>query len=208
MLTTDLVHDLNVPQAQDQFTQMLPEIQSRASLTFRHLGPDAKEEAVAETVALSWKNHLQCSLRGKAVGASSLAHYAMLGVKSGRSLNGQNSKDVLAPRTQILGRVAVESLDAVPDHHTTEGGWWDRSDTLEDRRTLEQPFERVRIKHDYGAFLSEPYVTDQEQRVFELLAEGWRTGEMARELDVSAPRVCQIKDAIGRKLSAFMGPDV
>ncbi len=207
MLTTDLVPDLDVPQAQSQFTQMLPEIQSRASLTFRHLDPDAKEEAVAETLALSWKNHLQCSLRGKAVGASSLAHYAMLGVKSGRSLNGQNSTDVLAPRTQILGRVAVESLDAVPDHHTREDGWWDRSDILEDRRTIEQPFERVRIKHDYGAFLSEPCVTEQEQRVFELLAEGWRTGEMAHELDVSAPRVCQIKDAIGRKLSTFMDPE-
>ena len=204
MLTTDLVHDLDVPHTQAQFTQMLPEIQSRASLTFRHLDPDAKEEAVAETVAMCWKNHLQCSLRGKAVGASSLAHYAMLGVKSGRSLNGQNSRDVLAPRTQILGRVAVESLDAVPTD-AADDGWWDRSDTLEDRRTLEQPFERVRIKHDYGAFLSQPYVTDQEQRVFELLAEGWRTGEMAQELNVSAPRVCQIKDAIGRKLSMFMG---
>ena len=197
MLTTDL----DLPQAQSQFTRMLPEIQSRASLTFRHLDPEAKEEAVAETVAMCWKNHLQCSLRGKAVGASSLAHYAMLGVKSGRSLNGQNSTDVLAPRTQILGRVAVESLD-----HTTQDGWWDRSDTLEDRRTLERPFERVRIKHDYGAFLAAPHVTDQEQRVFELLAEGYRTGEMAQVLNVSAPRVSQIKDAIGRKLSTFMKP--
>ncbi len=210
MLTTDLVHDLfhnlDVPKAQQQFTQMLPEIQSRASLTFRHLDPDAKEEAVAETVALSWKNHLQCSLRGKAVGASSLAHYAMLGVKSGRSLNGQNSTDVLAPRTQILGRVAVESLDVMPADACSDG-WWDRSDTLEDRRTLERPFERVRIKHDYGAFLAHADVTDQEKLVFELLAEGWRTGEMAQELNVSAPRVCQIKDAIGRKLSAFMDPE-
>ena len=75
--------------------------------------------------------------------------------------------------------------------HTTEGGWWDRSDTLEDRRTLEQPFERVRIKHDYGAFLAQPYVTDQEQRVFELLAEGWRTGEMARELNVAPVNPCR-----------------
>ena len=71
MLTTNLVPDLDVPQAQQQFTQMLPEIQSRASATFRHLDPEAREEVVAETVALSWKNHLQCSLRGKAVGASS-----------------------------------------------------------------------------------------------------------------------------------------
>ena len=59
MLTTDL----ELPQAQDQFTQMLPEIQSRASRTFRHLNPEAKEEAVAETVAMCWMNHLHCVSR-------------------------------------------------------------------------------------------------------------------------------------------------
>ena len=200
-----LTPDLDVQTVQDQFVQMMPDIQSRARTTFRHLGPEAREEAVAQTLALSWKNHLQCASRGKAVGAPSLAHYAMLGVQSGRSLCGQSSTDVLAPRTQKLGRVAVESLDALPAHHTSDDGWWDRSHTLEDRRTLGQPFERVRIKHDYGAFLALPEVSNQEREVFELLAHGYRTGEMARELKVSAPRICQIKDAIGRKLSALMG---
>ena len=122
-------------------------------------------------------------------------------------MNGQNATDVLAPRAQLLGRVVVESLDAVAADAIQNDAWWDRSDTLEDRRTLEQPFERVRIKHDYGAFLSDPHVTDQEERVFEMVAEGWRTGEIAKVLNVSAPRVCQIKDAIGRKLSTFMGPE-
>jgi hypothetical protein len=206
MSSTAFVPDLDVRQAQEAFVQMLPAIQSRAGTTFRHLNPEAKEEAVAETLALCWQNHVQCALRGKAVGASSLAHYAMLGVKSGRSLNGRNSTDVLAPRTRLLGRVTVESLDSPPNASDTDDGWWDRSDMLEDRRTLEQPFERVRIKHDYGAFLALPEVTQQERRVFELLAEGWGTGEMAKELRVSSPRVCQIKGAIGLKLDRFMAP--
>ena len=30
---------------------------------------------------------------------------------------------------------------------------------------LEQPFERVRVKHDYGAFLAEPEVTAQEMEM-------------------------------------------
>ena len=195
-----LVPDLDVTQAQDSFVQMLPEIQSRAGATFRHLDPEAREEAVAETLALCWQNHLQCTLRGKHVGPSSLAHYAMLSVQSGRSINGRNSTDVLAPRTHLLGRVSVESLDSPPSGTEQNDGWWDRSDTLEDRRTLERPFERVRIKHDYGLFLADSEVTQQERRVFELLAEGWHTGEMAGKLKVSAPRVCQIKHAIGRKL--------
>ena len=100
MLTTDL----DLPRAQEHFVAMMPEIQSRASRTFRNLGPEAREEAVAETVAMCWRNHLQCATSGRSVGASSLAHYAMLAVKHGTLLNGQNSTDVLAPRTQLLGR--------------------------------------------------------------------------------------------------------
>jgi len=185
--------------AQQQFVHMVPEIQSRARLTFRHLDPEAKEEAVAEVLAMCWQNHMQCVLRAKAVPASSLAHYAMKSLKSGRALCGQSSTDVLAPRTKLRGRATVERPD---------GGWWDRSEALEDRRTWEQPYERVRIKHDYGAFLHRPEVTDQEREVFNLLAEGHRTGEIAGKLDVSAPRVCQIKGAIGFKLEGFMGPDI
>ena len=188
--------------AQRQFVDMVPEIQCRARITFRHLNPEAKEEAVAEVLAMCWQNHMQCILRGKAVPASSLAHYATKSLKSGRALCGQNSTDVLAPRTKLRGRATVERLNVSAD------GWWDRSEALEDRRTWEQPYERVRIKHDYGAFLHRPEVTDQEREVFNLLAEGHRTGEIAGQLDVSAPRVCQIKGAIGLKLEGFMGPDI
>jgi hypothetical protein len=46
---------------------MIPEIQSRAGATFRHLDQDAREEAVAETLALCWQNHLRCAagMRGE-----------------------------------------------------------------------------------------------------------------------------------------------
>ena len=187
-------------EVQQSFVAMLPSIDGRTRSWFAGLDPEAREEAVAEVRAMSWKNYLHAWQAGKSVTPSSLAYYGALAFRCGRRMAGQNSTDVLSPRTQVLGRVAVESLDALP----ADDGWWERSYTLEDRRTLGQPFERVRIKHDYGAFLS--YVTKQEKRVFDLLAQGYGTGEMAHELNVSAPRICQIKDAIGRKLSALMGP--
>jgi ATP/maltotriose-dependent transcriptional regulator MalT len=199
--------DVALSEIQDQFVHMLPEIQSRAGATFRHLDPEAREEAVAETLALSWKNHLHCASSGKAVGASSLAHYAVLGVKSGRSLCGQSATDVQALRTQLLRRATVESFDALPLRQA-ESGWWERSEALEDKRLCCRPFHRVRIRHDYGAFLALPGVSDQERRVFQLLADGNRTSEIARQLRVSAPRVCQVKSALGRKLRGFFGPDV
>ncbi len=195
---------------QEQFAEMIPEIQSRANLTFRHLDLEARQEAAAETIALCWRNYARCVSRGKQVAASSLAFYAALGVKAGRSLCGYSSTDVLAPRTQRLGRVTVVSLNAVPAAaaHDDDHAWWDRSDTLTDKRTWERPFERVRIAHDYGAFLSQRQVTEQERRVFNLLVENYRTAELAAELAVSPPRICQIKNALGRKLERFMGPDL
>ena len=197
--------------AQKQFVEMVPEIQKIAGHTFKSLDPEARDEAVAETVALCWKNHLHCVAGHKPVGSSSLAYYATLSVKSGRSLCGQSSRDVLARRTQLLGRASIQSLNAAPCARTADAegaGWWDRSEALVDRRVWERPLERVRIKHDYGAFLAQDQVSDQEEEVFNLLAEGSRSGELAEQLRVSAPRVCQIKNSLAGKLIGFMGPGI
>ena len=51
-------------------------------------------------------------------------------------------------------------------------------------------------------------VTPQETTTFNLLAEGYRTGEAAEKLDVSPGRVCQIKGSIAEKLVGFFGPYV
>ena len=207
----DGLSEVEVKKAQDQFVEMLPDVERRARLTFRELDPDAKEEAVSEVVAHCWKNHLHCALDGKAVPASSLAHYAMLGVKSGRCFAGQSSLDVLSPRTRLLGRVTVGSLDAAPANQGLGGdgiGWWDRSEALEDRRLWERPPERVRVKHDYGAFLCNGQVSSQEELAFNLLAEGHSITEIAEHLQVSAPRVCQLKHSLAAKLLDFFGPSV
>ena len=203
--------EIEVRDAQDQFVEMLPDVERRARLTFRDLDVEAREEAVAEVVAHCWKNYLHCALDGRAVPASSLAHYAMLGVKSGRCFAGQSSLDVLSPRTRLLGRVTVGSLDAAPANQGLGGdgiGWWDRSNTLEDKRLWQRPPERVRVKHDYGAFLGSGQVNPQEKLTFNLLAEGHSTSEIAEHLQVSAPRVCQLKESLAAKLLDFFGPSV
>jgi DNA-binding CsgD family transcriptional regulator len=202
-------------EAQRRFVQMLPEIERRARLTLRHHDPEAREEFTAEVVGLCWLNYLHCVAEGKTVSSSSLAHYGLLGVRTGRGVCGEDSRDVMARKAQILGRASVESLDAVPmrapedpTDSAHDSGWWNRSETLVDRRTWERPFERTRIKHDYGLFLQSGGVTPQETAAFNLLAEGHRTGEAAEKLDVSPGRVCQIKTSIAEKLVRFMGPDV
>jgi len=193
-----------IEKAKKQFVQMIPDIQKIAGRTFDQLDPEGREEAVSETLALCWKNHLHCAAAHRAVSASSLAHYAILGVKSGRSLCGQSTTDVLAKGTCLLGRARVQSLSAAWPVGSNPG-WWDCSEALVDNRIWERPLERVRIRHDYGAFLRWKHLTQQERRVFKLIALGNGTKEIAEKLEVSAPRVCQLKDSLGRKLLGFMG---
>jgi len=68
--------------------------------------------------------------------------------------------------------------------------------------------EQVRVKLDYTKFLTLPEVTEQEREVFSLLPRGYGTGKIAGRLDVSAPRVCQVKNSIAEKLLGFFGQEI
>jgi len=206
MSTTGVV---DIQNAQDSFVEMLPDIACIAGRAFSDLNLDAREEAVAEATAMAWKNHVHCVAEEKSIGAPSLAHYAIQGVRSGRRFAGSSSTDVLSPRAQIMGRARVQSLNvALPQPDDDGTAWWTCTQALVDKRIWEHPPERVRIKLDYVKFLALPHVTLQEREVFNLLARGYGTGEIAQRLEVSAPRICQLKRAIADKLTGFFGPDI
>jgi len=197
-----------IEEAQDEFAEMMPDIENIAACAFSDRDPEAREEAVAETVAQCWQNHLHCQQVGKDPGAASIAYYGVENVKSGRQFAGSSCTDVLSARTQILGRARVQSLSDMPALHDggNEGSaWWDCTEALVDKKVWESPPERVRIKLDYTDFLCWPRVTAQEREVFDMLARGHGTGEIAERLEVSSPRVCQIKDSLGEKLEGFFG---
>ena len=108
----------------------------------------------------------------------------------------------------MLGRASVRSLASIAESDSAGAGESHWPDALVDRRIWERPLERTRLKLDYGKFLSLAEVTDQERAVFEMLAQEYRTSEMAEELAVSAPRVCQVKNSVGRKLVDFFGASI
>jgi len=200
-----------IEQAQDEFVEMMPDIASIAACAFSDRDPESRDEAVAESVAMCWKNHLHCVAAEKDPGAGSMAYYAVQGVRSGRLMAGSSATDVLSPQTQIMGRAKVQSLDATPAPSiSAEGGgaWWSCTEALVDKKLWETPPERVRVTLDYTKFLSLPEVTDQERTTFDMLARGYGTGEIAERLEVSAPRICQIKNSVGEKLVGFFGAGV
>jgi hypothetical protein len=196
--------------AREYFQEILPDIEAKASFSFRYLNASAREEAVAETVALSWKGYLRCVEKGGRFTPATLAYYAIRQVRSGVRFNGTHSADVLSERTQILHGVRIASLDVRPETqgYRTSRSWWDCSDALIDRRNWDRPDEAVRISHDYGAFLTHDGLKDRHRRVFDMLAEGYRPSEIATSLDVSRARVTQVKWELRKRLKSFFGPEI
>ena len=194
--------------AQADFEELLPHIQRLLNYRFRYLHGEARQEAVQEGTGLAWRNFIRARQKGKSPGASPVAHYAALDVKCGRGVCGESSTDVSAAKTQKMGRTTVRNMNAVPCTGGSGQETWDLSQALSDRRLWERPPEKARVDLDYQAFLDGEDVDEQEARVFRLLSEGYRTCEIADQLGVSDPRVCQIKNALGRKLKGFFGPGV
>ena len=190
----------NVQQAQRQFAEVMPHVQHIAKYAFRYMDPDAREEAVAEAVAQAWQNHLHCTLKGKSPGAPSIAHYAVKNVRCGRKLAGTSSTDVHSEKAQMMGRASVSHTGRQPD----EPGDGPTAPLI-DHRTWMRPYHRARVELDYPNFLDQAEVTDQEETVFSMLAEGRMGKEIAKELKVSCPRVSQIKKSLAGKMMQFFG---
>src|SRR5262249_28372622 len=94
-----------------------PVVERHARIYFRHLRcPHAREEAVAEAVALAWAWHLRLARRGRdaALFPSALATFAARAVANGRRLCGQErANDVLSPRSQRRRGFLVSTVPAV-----------------------------------------------------------------------------------------------
>jgi len=58
-----IAQDVDVEHAQQTFLAIMPDIEKIATCAFRELNPDAREEALAETLAQCWQNH-SCYVAG------------------------------------------------------------------------------------------------------------------------------------------------
>ena len=93
---------------------MLPAIQTHARCAFRHLDPEAREEAVEEAIANAFVAFVRLVELGKTEVAypTVLAGYAVAQIQDGRRVgNRRNGRDVLSPYAQKRNRIDVERLD-------------------------------------------------------------------------------------------------
>ena len=96
---------------QSDFVAMLPEIEQKLLLAFRHLDPEAREDAIEEGVVHSLLAYVRLHEQGREEVAtpSSLAWYSSRHVKQGRPAGGRiNSKDPLSRYAQIGKGIRIE----------------------------------------------------------------------------------------------------
>src|SRR5271166_3342528 len=116
MCTERFASQLAISHLHASFLAILPRIVLHGQIYFRFINcPIAREDAIAEMVAVAWMWHVRLAQRGKDVSqfVSAIASYAARAVNSGRRLTGmEKPKDVLSHRAQREHCFVVESLPA------------------------------------------------------------------------------------------------
>jgi DNA-directed RNA polymerase specialized sigma24 family protein len=178
------------------FVALLPTVTRAARWRFRHIRcPGHRSDAVAETIAVAWSWYLGLAARGRDAAGfpSAFAGLAARAVGSGRRLAGQERiRDALSPsRLRRHGAsVLLLSGDGTFDDALVEN-------------TRSPVWLQAQFRADFAAWFGR--LSARRRRVVTLLALGYRTGELARFLGVSAPRVSQMRRELHEDFRRFHG---
>lgn len=179
---------------------MLPAIHRQARVAFRHLPPEAKQDAIEEVTANATVAYARLAELGKIDFAypSVLARYGVAQFRAGRRVgNRLNVRDVLSQYAQRSKRFAVERLD----HFDEEENQWAEA-VVQDTRTSPVP-EIVSFRVDFADWLSD--LPRRNRRIAESLAVGNTTGEVARRFSVSPGRISQLRQQFKMSWAEFHG---
>jgi hypothetical protein len=173
------------------FLEMLPMIEQRARVAFRDLDAEAQQDAVGEVVANAMCAYRRLHERGELqrAFASALARYAIIQYWDGRRVGTQQcSRDVFSPKAEKKAGYEVLSLDL-------------RMECLIDNRRTPIP-DQIAFHLDFPLWLASQ--TPRNRRIAERLLFGGSTGEVAREFNISSPRVSQLRREFAESWYAFV----
>ena len=184
---------------QSNFLAVLPAVQSHAMVCFRRLRPDARAEAMADTIARAFVDYGCLAKRNRLAHAyaGSLASFAVQRVRGHRQVGSrQNSKDVLNPLTHQKKGITVNSLSP----------WCGKEDTwrdlvLESRRV--SPADQACFNVDFQEWLKR--WPQRHRQIIGYLASGHRVKAVARKFGVTEGRVSQMRDQYRRSWEQFQG---
>lgn len=187
------------PAWHQRFLTMLPAIETHARLVFRHLDPEAREDAVEETIANALVAFVRLVQLQKTDVAypSALARYAVAQIHDGRRVgNRLNVRDVLSPYAQKQKDIQVERLD----RFDKEDDCWVEA-VVEDHRTPVP--EQAAFRCDFPAWLAS--LPRRNRRIAVSLSLGHSTSEVAKRFRVSPGRVSQLRREMHQSWDEFHG---
>lgn len=174
----------------DTFTCLLPELTRMAKAAFRDLRPEAREEAVQNTLALTWKSYHALIEQGRADEPGifkSVLWYSIKQTRAGRSMPGtgeaEKPRDVY--RNAQRGRVRFEHVDL-------------RHFVGDDTPVP----DAVSFRIDVPAFFAT--LNDRQQRMAEDLMTGETTSAVAGQFGVTPGAVSQFRILFKGLFEAFM----
>ena len=193
--------DATEPDPAELFVLHLPRIEAHARFALRHvLCPDSRDDLEAEIVALAWRWFSVLSARGKHPEqfVTTLALRCSQAVRAGRRLaSPDRAGDVLSPVAKVRHGVVVEPLDGPDDAELVAVRL---SDALAADTRTPVPHQ-VAFRLDFPRWRAT--FAGRTRQVLDALAEGGRTGEVARRFGVSPPRVAQFRADFRRSWHAF-----
>jgi hypothetical protein len=193
-----LCHRPSPPAWHTAFLAMLPTIRTHARIAFRHLDPEAREEAVQEVIANACRAYKRLVDLGKAdIGyAGVLARYGVAQVKDGRRVGGRlNVRDISSEYCQRRKGVTVKRLD----RFDREEGW--QEIVVEDKHATPADVARVRV--DFSDWLRT--LRRRDRRIAETLSVGETTSDVAKRFRVSPSRVSQLRHELRDSWDEFCG---
>ena len=182
-----------------RFLAMLPQIRRQAEVAFRYLRAEAREESVAEAIALAYRAWVDLVDQGREQIArpTPLAKFAVRRVRAGRRLGCRLSvRDVLSEYAHRTHGFTVERMDRADD---PSGAW--HQVLLEDRRT--GPAETAAARLDLAAWLRT--LSTRNRQIAKALGLGNSTGAVARQFGLSAGRVSQLRLWLRQEWEQFQG---
>jgi len=170
---------------QSQFEADLPRLKRVADFRLRRFRGEAKDEAVAETLALCWHAYVRLIEGGRSLAvvrrfAQKTAEFSAKQVLCGRALTGSRSADVLSPICRHRRGYAIDPLpEKLP-------GGDDAS-----------PADQAALRVDFAAWLDT--LRPRQRQVIEELASGLNTVEVGEQHGVTYGAISNMRQALRRR---------
>jgi hypothetical protein len=185
----------------EAFLAMVPAIKAHATISFRHLKPEAREEAVQEVICNACCAFARLVELNKTALAypSVLARFGVAQTRDGRKVGGKlNSRDVSSEYCQRQKGVTVERLDKFDRE---EDAWQEL--LIEDKHT--GPAEVAATRIDFTAWLQA--LPRRLRRTAKFLANGETTTAAAKRFRLSQGRISQIRKELYLAWHRFQGEE-